>query len=172
MYLALLLYRKFKFSRLVRASVLLPFIIPTGLAAMTWIWMFDPLFSVINWVFDYFWNLEIKLLGLTIKPDFYGRVNIPWLSDSFWAMTSIIIVNVWKGLPFFAIMFLAGVMTVPQEMYDAGNIDGTNGWQRFRHITLPHIKPIVVVTVIFSIVSTFSASFSFTIAILVLYWFF
>lgn len=156
MCLALVLYRKFKLSRLVRAAVLLPFIVPTALAALAWIWMLDPLFSVVTWTINYFWNLEISLFGLILKPDFAGQFFIPWLGDSFWAMFSVIMVNVWRGLPFFAIMFLAGLMTVPQELYDAGNIDGTNGWQRFRHITLPYIMPIVVVVLMFSFVTSFA----------------
>jgi multiple sugar transport system permease protein len=84
------------------------------------------------------------------------RLRINWLGDARWAMTSIIIVNVWRGMPFFTITFLAGLQTVPLELYDAGNIDGTNGWQRFWHITLPMIRPIVVVVVVFSIVVTFA----------------
>ena len=156
MWLALVLYRKFKLSRLVRAAVLLPFIVPTALAALAWIWMLDPLFSVVTWTLNFFWNMEISLFGLILKPDLPGQFFIPWLGDSFWAMFSVVTVNVWRGLPFFAIMFLAGLMTVPQELYDAGNIDGTNGWQRFRHITLPYITPIVVVVLMFSFVTSFA----------------
>lgn len=84
------------------------------------------------------------------------RLRINWLGDSFWVMASIIIVNVWRGMPFFTITFLAGLQTVPEELYDAGEIDGTDGWQRFWYITLPMIRPIVVVVVVFSIVVTFA----------------
>ena len=156
MWLALLLHRKFFLSRAVRASVLLPFIVPTALGALAWLWMFDASYSVFNWAFNWFWNLEISLFGLILKPDLSGMVYIPWLGDGFWAKVSIITVNVWRGLPFFAIMFLAGLQTVPQDLYDAGDIDGVNRWQRFWHITLPSIKPIVVVVLVFSIVLTFA----------------
>ena len=156
MWLALLLHRKFFLSRAVRASVLLPFIVPTALGALAWLWMLDASYSVFNWALNWFWNMEISLFGLILKPDFPGMVYIPWLGDGFWAKVSIITVNVWRGLPFFAIMFLAGLQTVPQDLYDAGDIDGVNRWQRFWHITLPSIKPIVVVVLVFSIVLTFA----------------
>ena len=156
MWLALLLHRKFFLSRAVRASVLLPFIVPTALGALAWLWMFDASYSVFNWALNWFWNLEISLFGFILKPDYSGMVYIPWLGDGFWAKVSIITVNVWRGLPFFAIMFLAGLQTVPQDLYDAGDIDGVNRWQRFWHITLPSIKPIVVVVLVFSIVLTFA----------------
>lgn len=159
MLLALILHRKFIFSRITRAVILLPFIVPTVLSGLAWLWMFDATFSVLNWVLTFFWRLEIPLLEMSIKEMLGSsstRLRIPWLGHSGWAMTSIIIVNVWRGMPFFAITFLAGLMTVPQDLYDAGNIDGTNGWQRFWYVTLPMIRPIVVVVVVFSIVVTFA----------------
>ncbi len=156
MCLALLLNRKFRFSRVTRATVLLPFIVPTVLSGLAWLWMFDATFSVINWVLRWLWQMEVSVLGTLLK-DNWGYFRGPqWLGDPGWAMASIIIVNTWRGIPFFAISFLAGLQTVPPELYDAGNIDGTNGWQRFRHITLPLIKPIAVVVIIFSFVVTFS----------------
>jgi multiple sugar transport system permease protein len=118
--------------------------------------MFDATFSVFNWVINWFWKLDISIFDLAIKEPFRGRVRINWLGDPALAMFSIILVNIWRGVPFFAITFLAGLQTVPQDMYDAGSIDGANGWQRFWNITLPMIKPIVVVVVVFSIVVTFA----------------
>ena len=158
MWLALILHRKFAFSRITRAVILLPFIVPTVLSVLSWKWMFDATFSVFNYTFTYFWRLDIPLLDMSLREllDGPSRLRINWLGDSFWAMVSIIIVNVWRGMPFFAITFLAGLMTVPQDLYDAGDIDGTNGWQRFWYITLPSIKPIVVVVIVFSIVVTFA----------------
>jgi multiple sugar transport system permease protein len=79
-----------------------------------------------------------------------------WLGDPMWAMLSIIMVNTWRGIPFFAISFLAGLQTVPTELYDAGDIDGATGWQKFWHITVPLIKPIAVVVIVFSFVVTFA----------------
>jgi len=159
MLLALILHRKFIFSRVTRAVILLPFIVPIVLSGLAWLWMFDATFSVLNWVLTFFWRLEIPLLEMSIR-EIVGssntRLRINWLGHPGWAMTSIIIVNVWRGMPFFAITFLAGLLTVPQDLYDAGNIDGTNGWQRFWYVTLPMIRPIVVVVVVFSIVVTFA----------------
>jgi multiple sugar transport system permease protein len=156
MWLALILNRKFRFSRFTRAAVLLPFIVPTVLSTLAWLWMFDATFSVFNWVINWFWKLDISLFDFAIKEPFRGRVRINWLGDPALAMFSIILVNIWRGVPFFAITFLAGLQTVPQDMYDAGSIDGANGWQRFWNITLPMIKPIVIVVVVFSIVVTFA----------------
>jgi len=158
MWLALILSRKFVFSRATRAIILLPFIVPTVLSVLSWKWMFDATFSVFNYMLTYFWRLDIPLLDMNLRGIFDGpaRLQINWLGDSFWAMVSVITVNVWRGMPFFAITFLAGLQTVPQDLYDAGDIDGTNGWQRFWYITLPSIKPIVVVVMVFSIVVTFA----------------
>ena len=156
MMLALLLNRKFALSRATRATVLLPFIVPTVLSSLAWLWMFDATFSVFNWIGRYFWQMDISVLGITLKPNLGYFKGINWLGDPWWAMTSIIIANVWRGVPFFAISFLAGLQTVPMELYDAGDIDGANGWQKFWQITLPLIKPIAVVVIVFSIVVTFA----------------
>jgi multiple sugar transport system permease protein len=156
MMLALLLNRKFILSRVTRATVLLPFIVPTVLSSLAWLWMFDATFSVFNWIGRYFWQVDVSVLGMTLKPNLGYFKGINWLGDPGWAMTSIIIANVWRGVPFFAISFLAGLQTVPTELYDAGDIDGASGWQKFWQITLPLIKPIAVVVIVFSIVVTFA----------------
>jgi multiple sugar transport system permease protein len=156
MWLALILYRKFSFSRVTRAVILLPFIVPTVLSGLAWLWMFDATFSVFNWIFNWFWKMDISLFDLTLKASWPGRFRINWLGESGWAMFSVIVVNVWRGMPFFAISFLAGLQTVPQDLYDASDIDGANGWQRFWRITMPMIRPIAVVVVVFSIVVTFA----------------
>jgi len=156
MWLAILLNRKFRLARFTRATVLLPFIVPTVLSGLAWLWMFDATFSVFNWVLKWLWRLEIGVFGLMLKEN-WGYVQGPlWLGSPSLAMFSIILVNAWRGLPFFAISFLAGLQTVPRELYDAGNIDGTNEFQKFWHITLPLIKPIAVVVTVFSFVVTFS----------------
>ena len=156
MYMALLLNRKFFFSRITRATVLLPFIVPTVLSALAWLWMFDATFSVFNWIGRAFWQSQVTMFGVAVKTNWGYFRGINWLGDPFWAMTSIILVNIWRGVPFYAISFLAGLQTVPQELYDAGDIDGANGWQKFWNVTLPLIKPIAVVVVVFSIVVTFA----------------
>ena len=156
MWLAVLLNRKFRLSRFTRATVLLPFIVPTVLSGLAWLWMFDATFSVFNWILRWMWQMELNVFGVMLKEN-WGYFKGPlWLGEPRWAMASIIIVNTWRGIPFFAITLLAGLQTVPQELYDAGDIDGTNGWQKFWHITLPLIKPIAVVVVIFSFVVTFA----------------
>jgi len=156
MWLALILYRKFSFSRVTRAAILLPFIVPTVLSGLAWLWMFDATFSVFNWMLNWLWHVDITVFDVVLKSRWPGRVRINWLGDPGWAMFSVITVNVWRGMPFFAISFLAGLQTVPPDLYDASDIDGANGWQRFWRITLPMIKPIAVVVVVFSIVVTFA----------------
>jgi len=141
LWLALLLNRHFKGKALTRAFVLLPFIIPTVLSTFAWKWMFDPTFSVINWT--------LFQLGLI-----HGRIN--WLGDPGLAMTSIIIVNVWRGVPFYAISLLAGLQTISPELHEAAAIDGARPWQRFWHVTWPLLLPVTMVVVLFSIIQTFA----------------
>ncbi len=156
MWLAVLLNRKFKFARVTRAVVLLPFIIPTVLSTLAWLWMFDATFSVFNWVLRWLYQMEISFFGLVLKEN-WGFFRGPlWLGDPHWAMFSVILVNVWRGLPFFAISFLAGLQTIPPELYDAADIDGATGWKKFWHVTLPMVKPVAIVVVVFSIVITFA----------------
>ena len=152
MWLAVLLNRKMPLARFIRATVLLPFIVPTVLSGLAWLWMFDATFSVFNWTLRWLWLTAESLLGAD-WPSFRGPM---WLGDPFWAMFSIILVNAWRGIPFFAISFLAGLQTVPPELYDAGDIDGATGWQKFWHITVPLIKPIAVLVIVFSFGVTFA----------------
>ena len=156
MWLAVLLNRKFRLARVTRATVLLPFIIPTVLSTLAWLWMFDATFSVFNWVLRWLWQMQIGIFGIVLKHN-WGYFHGPlWLGDPGWAMSSVIIVNVWRGLPFFAISFLAALQTIPQELYDAADLDGATGWRKFWHVTLPMIKPVAIVVVVFSIVVTFA----------------
>jgi multiple sugar transport system permease protein len=156
MWLAILLNRKFRLQRVTRAAVLLPFIVPTVLSTLAWLWMFDATFSVFNWVMRFLWQMEISPFGIVLKQN-WGYFSGPlWLGDPGWAMFSVILVNVWRGLPFFAISFLAGLQTIPQELYDAADLDGASGWRKFWHVTLPMIKPVAIVVVVFSVVVTFA----------------
>jgi multiple sugar transport system permease protein len=141
-WLAMLLFRNFKFKRLVRGAVLLPWVIPTALSTLAWWWMFDSLYSVVNWT-------AIHL----------GIINPPgpnWLGMTNYAMTAVITVNVWRGLPFFAIIVLAGLVSIPREYYEAAAVDGAASWGRFRHVTLPLLKPVLAVVILFSTIFTFS----------------
>src|SRR5688572_23038791 len=116
MWLALLLNRKFRLQRITRSAVLLPFIVPTVLSTLAWLWMFDATFSVFNWTMRYLWQMEIVLFGMVLKEN-WGFFSGPlWLGDPGWAMFSVILVNVWRGLPFFAISFLAALQTLPQAL--------------------------------------------------------
>ncbi len=156
MWLAVLLNRKFRLANFTRSAVLLPFIVPTVLSALAWLWMFDATFSVFNWTLRWLWQMEINIFGLMLKEN-WGFFRGPvWLGDEGWAMFSVILVNVWRGLPFFAISFLAGLQTIPPELYDAAEIDGATGMKKFWYVTLPLVKPVAIVVVVFSIVVTFA----------------
>ena len=141
MWLALLLNRHFRGKRIVRASMLLPFIVPTVLSTFAWRWMFDPTFSVLNWT--------LYQAGLI-------TTKLPWLSDGTYALWSAIVVNTWRGMPFFAITLLAGLQTINPDLHEAASLDGANAWQRFWHVTWPLLKPVTIVVVVFSIIQTFS----------------
>src|SRR5882672_5898864 len=139
--LALLLNRHFKGKAFVRAFILLPFIIPTVLSTFAWKWMFDPTFSVINWLLFH--------LGMIT-----GRIN--WLGDPDLAIISVMVVNVWRGVPFYAISLLAGLQTISPELHEAAAIDGARAWNRFRYVTWPLLLPVTMVVVLFSVIQTFA----------------
>lgn len=141
LYLALLLNRRLPFASLLRAIVLLPFVVPTVLSAIAFWWIFDSQFSIISWA--------LMRLGLI---DHY----IDFLGDPWNARWSVIAANVWRGVPFVAITLLAGLQTIPPSLYEAAMLDGAGAWQRFRFITLPLLKPIVAVVMTFSVLMTFA----------------
>ncbi len=141
LWLALLLNRSFRGKAYIRAFILLPFIIPTVLSTFAWKWMFDPTFSVLNWL----------MYHLSIID---RRIN--WLGDGDLAMVSIIIVNIWRGVPFFAISLLAGLQTISPDLNEAAAIDGAKPLQRFWHITWPLLLPVTMVVVLFSVIQTFA----------------
>ena len=141
MWLALLLNRHFHFKRIVRASMLLPFIIPTVLSTFAWRWMFDPTFSVLNWLLYH--------TGFIVN-------RLPFLSDGDLAMWCAILVNTWRGMPFFAITLLAGLQTINPDLHEAAALDGANAWDRFWHVTWPLLLPVTLVVVVFSVIQTFS----------------
>jgi multiple sugar transport system permease protein len=141
LWLAMLLNRHFRGKAFTRAFVLLPFIIPTVLSTFAWKWMFDPTFSVLNWLLYHF--------GLIT-----GRIN--WMGDPDLAMISIMVVNIWRGVPFFAISLLAGLQTISPELQEAAAIDGAKPWHRFWYITWPLLLPVTMVVVLFSVIQTFA----------------
>src|SRR3979409_566123 len=141
LWLAMLLNRDFRGKAFVRAFILLPFIIPTVLSTFAWKWMFDPTFSVINWLLFH--------LGMIT-----GRIN--WLGDPDLAIISVMVVNVWRGVPFYAISLLAGLQTISPELHEAAAIDGARAWNRFRHVTWPLLLPVTLVIVLLSVIQTFA----------------
>ena len=139
MALALLLFRLVRFKRLIRGAILLPFIVPTALSTLVWWWMFEPLYSVVNW---------------TLKALHVVNRDIPWLSDPYLAMFAVILVNTWRGLPFFAITLLAGLVAIPRELYEAAESDGAGPVGRFWYVTVPLLQPVLAVVILFSAIFT------------------
>ena len=140
--LALLLNEQLWFKRTIRGAILLPWVIPTALSTLGWWWMFNSLYSVVNWT------------GIAM-----GILDPPgpnWLGQKTYAMAAVITVNVWRGLPFFVITLLAGLVAIPKDLYEAAHTDGAGPWSRFWHITLPLLKPVLAVVVLFSTIFTFS----------------
>src|SRR5437870_4022576 len=140
--LALLLNQQLWFKRMIRGALLLPWVIPTALSTLGWWWMFNSLYSVVNWT------------GLAL-----GIMDPPgpnWLGQRYYAMTAVVVVNIWRGLPFFLITILAGLVSIPRELYEAAQADGAGPVARFWHVTLPLLKPVLAIVVLFSTIFTFS----------------
>jgi multiple sugar transport system permease protein len=143
--LALLLNKDLKFKRLIRGCVLLPWVMPVALSALGWKWMYDSLYSVITWTLNRF----VLLVG-------WPPLEINWLGQPGLAMASVIAVNTWIGLPFFAITLLAGLQGIPEELYEAAEVDGATAWSRFFHVTLPMLRPVLAIVMLFSTIFTFA----------------
>src|SRR3989454_3935402 len=140
--LAMLLDQQLWFKRLIRGALLLPWVIPTALSTLGWWWMFNSLYSVVNWT------------GLAL-----GIMDPPgpnWLGQKYYAMAAVVTVNVWRGLPFFAITILAGLVAIPKELYEASEADGAGPVARFFYVTLPLLKGVLAIVVLFSTIFTFS----------------
>jgi len=140
MALALLLNRSIRAKNFFRGAVLLPWIVPTALSTLAFLWIFDATYSIINWV----------LLRLGIIDQ-----GILWLGKPYLAMLSVIFVNTWRGMPFFAISLLAGLVSIPQELYEAAKTDGAGPVAQFWYITLPMVKPVLMIVILFSTIFTF-----------------
>jgi multiple sugar transport system permease protein len=141
LFLALALHQKLRFQKFWRGAILLPWVVPSALATLGWTWMFDSLYSVINWTLIHLGVIE------------YGP---NWLGDVALAKCAVIAVNVWRGLPFFAISILAGLVSIPDDIYEAASADGAGRVQRFFYITLPLLKPVLAIVLLFSTIFTFS----------------
>jgi multiple sugar transport system permease protein len=142
LWLALLLNENVPLKSLIRAIILMPWIVPTVLSAITFWWIYDAQFSIISYVL-------VDVLGWrTTYIDFLGT---PWH-----ARWSLIAANVWRGIPFVAISLLAGLQTISPSLYEAALLDGASSWQRFRKITAPLLMPILAVVLTFSVLFTFT----------------
>jgi multiple sugar transport system permease protein len=122
-----------------RGMLLVPWVIPPAMSTLAWLWLFDPQYSAFNWVFEHI-----------------GLAPVSWLGDPNWARFSVILVNVWFGAPFFMIMYLAALKSVPEQLYEAASIDGANWWQKLWYVTLPMMRNIIAITVLFSLIVTFA----------------
>jgi len=122
-----------------RGMLLVPWVIPPAMSTLAWLWLFDPSYSAFNWLFE----------RIGIAP-------VPWLGDPYWARFAVILVNVWVGAPFFMIMYLAALKSVPEQLYEAAAIDGANWWQKMWYVTLPMMRNIIAITALFSLIVTFA----------------
>jgi multiple sugar transport system permease protein len=116
-----------------------PWVIPPAMSTLAWLWLFDPSYSAFNYTLAYF-----------------GIGPISWTGDAYWARFSVILVNIWFGAPFFMIMYLASLKSVPEQLYEAAAIDGANWWQRIWYVTLPMMRNIIAITTLFSLIVTFA----------------
>jgi len=140
---ALVLNRKFGGRRLLRGLVVIPWVIPIAISAQAWLWILDSTYSVINWCLVH-WGI--------LTPS--SIIN--FRGDPQWAMLSVIVVNVWRGFPFTAIVILAGLTAIPDEILERARLDGANAFQRFIHIIGPMVRPILMVSLLFSVIFSFT----------------
>jgi len=140
MIFALIMDRAIRFQGFIRAAVLVPWAIPTIVSGLMWQFMYSPQYGIINAIF--------------IKLQFI-KDAIPWLTDAYWATTATIIADVWKTTPYMSLLILAGLQTIPKQLNDAASIDGANKVQSFFFITLPLLKPVLTVAILFRVLATF-----------------
>jgi multiple sugar transport system permease protein len=122
-----------------RGMLLVPWVIPPAMSTLAWLWLFDPSYSAFNWILAHF-----------------DIARVPWTGETGWARFSVILVNVWIGSPFFMIMYLAALKSVPEQLYEAASIDGATWWQRIWFVTLPMMRNIIAITALFSLIVTFA----------------
>ncbi|MBA2753692.1 MAG: sugar ABC transporter permease [Chloroflexia bacterium] len=139
--LALVLNNHFHFSRFMRAGLLLPWIVPTAISSLAWLMLYDSVLSPFSILF--------KNWGLIDS-------NINFLGSQYNAMAALCLANVWRGVPFFAVSILAGLQAVPPDLHEAAALDGASAWRRFRDVTLPVIRNIVLISTLFSVIWTFA----------------
>ncbi len=140
---ALLLLKALKLKKFLRGSLLIPFVAPTALTTLGWWLIFDPTYSHVNWILENVW----PFYALGIGP-------YHWLGDPDLALYTCIFVNIWRGLPFFIITILAGLVSIPEHLYEAADIDGATAWDKFWKITVPLLRPILAIIILFSTIFT------------------
>ena len=136
---ALLLNEKFRGRALARGLVLIPWVMPSVVSGLMWAWIFDGTFGLAN-------DILMKL-GIISE-------NIPWLGNAKTAFPVVIMTNIWKGFPFFAISILAGLQSIPKDLYEAAEIDGAGVWRRFLTVTMPHLRPVIITTTVLRLIWT------------------
>lgn len=139
--LALVLNQSFRFSRLFRAFLLLPWIVPTAISSLAFLMLYSGVLSPISWVLEH--------MGLISG-------NINFLGDPVNAIISLCVANIWRGVPFFGISILAGLQAVPDDLNEAAALDGAGAWQRFWAVTWPVIQNITLISTLFSVIWTFA----------------
>jgi multiple sugar transport system permease protein len=122
-----------------RAMLLVPWVIPPAMSTLAWRLLFDPSFSAFNWILEHL-----------------GMDRIFWLGETGWARFSVVLVSVWFAAPFFMVMYLASLKSVPEELYEAASIDGASWWQRVRHVTFPLMRNVIAITMLFSLIGSFA----------------
>ncbi|WP_207670907.1 carbohydrate ABC transporter permease [Caloramator sp. E03] len=141
LFLAILLNRKLPGKSIIRVLLIIPWAIPQYIGAITWRGMF---------------NIEYGAVNILLTKIFGSGAAIPWLSDSKWSFIAAIITNIWLGVPFMMMTCLGGLQSIPQEYYEAADTDGASGWQKFKNITLPLLKPVITPAVVLGTVWTFN----------------
>ena len=140
---AMLMQRATRMKRFVRGSILVPFVAPTVLTTLGWWLIFDPTYSHINWLLANLWPLNLLGLG-----------PFQWLGNPNLALSSVIMVNFWRGMPFFAVTIFAGLVAIPDQLYEAAETDGASTLRKFWHVTLPLLRPVMAVVILFSTIFT------------------
>jgi multiple sugar transport system permease protein len=141
MLMALVLNENIRGRGFFRGFLLIPWIMPTVVTALTWRWIFDGTFGVLNYM--------LKYAHLITKP-------IPWLAQADTAMIAVVLANIWRGFPFYGVSLLAGMQTIEKELYEAAEVDGATALQRFLHITIPSLRPVLIVTTMLTTIWTFN----------------
>lgn len=141
LFLAILLNRKLPGKSIIRILLILPWAVPQYIAALTWKGMF---------------NVEYGAVNIILTNLFGQGAAIPWLSDPKWSFIACIITNIWLGIPFMMMISLGGLQSIPQELYEAADVDGATGWQKFKNITVPLMKPVLTPAIVLGTVWTFN----------------